>query len=159
MAEVLFNYKGIETIIECNLNDKMEDIINEFISKNENANKCLYFLDNGDKINEKLIFNQQANEIDNKRKKMNILVYDVEKEKNNKILENIIKSKEVICPVCNENIIISIKDYKINLSDCKNGHIINNMLFEEFENNQKINISKIKCDKCKEKSIYDIYNN
>ena len=76
MVEVIFNYKGIETVILSNINDKMKDIINKFISKSENINKNIYFLYNGDNINKELTFDQQANEIDIKRKKMNILVYD-----------------------------------------------------------------------------------
>ena len=43
---------------------------------------------------------------------MQILVFD--KNENNNKEEKIIKSKEVICPECKENILISIKDYKIN---------------------------------------------
>ena len=50
------------------------------------------------------------------------------------IYVNIIKSKEVICPECNENILINVKNYKINLIDCKNGYIETNLLFEEYEN-------------------------
>ena len=34
------------------------------------------------------------------------------------------KSKDIICPTCGENILISFKNYKISLLDCKNGHII-----------------------------------
>ena len=121
MVEVIFNYKGIETVILSNINDKMKDIINnKYISKSENINKNIYFLYNGDNINKELTFDQQANEIDIKRKKMNILVYDEEKEENNKNIGNIIKSKEIICPECNENILININNYKINLNECKN---------------------------------------
>ena len=160
MVEVIFNYKGIETIIQCNINDKMKDIINKFISKTQNNIKNKYYFYNGDKINEELTFNKQANEIDNKRKKMNILVYD-EEEKNDKDDKDksIIKSKEIICPECKENILIKFQNNKINLYECKNNHIKNNILLEEYENTQKIDISKIKCDKCKEKSINDTYNN
>ena len=46
---------------------------------------------------------------------------------------NIIKSKSIICPECKENIRIKINDYKIKLYDCKNGHNIDNILFEEYE--------------------------
>ena len=119
----------------------------------------LYILYNGDKINEELTFSQQATEKDNERKKMNVLVYDKEKEENRKNIGYLVKSKEIICPECNENILINFKNYKINLCECRNGHIKNNILFEEFENNQKIDLSKIKCDKCKEKNINNIYNN
>jgi len=158
MAEVFFNYKGNTTTIQCNINDLFKDIINKFIAKIQNNKNNLVFLYNGnDKINEELTFEKQANNVDNQRKKMQILVFD--KNENNNIEEKIIKSKEVICPECKENILISIKDYKINLTQCKNNHIKNNILLDEYEATQKINLSKIKCDKCKEKSLNDIYNN
>ena len=30
MAEVIFNYEGIDTTIQCNIDDKMKDIIDKF---------------------------------------------------------------------------------------------------------------------------------
>ena len=53
---------------------------------------------------------------------------------------------------------IIIKDYKINIT-CKNGHIINGINFNEFENTQIIDISKIKCEECQEKDKSNTYNN
>ena len=159
MVEVLFTYKGIETIIQCKISDKMKDIINQFITKTQIIANNIYYLYNGDKINEELTYEEQANGIDRQRKKMNILVND---KQNNIIINNngnIIKSKDIICPECKENILIKIKDYKINLYECKNNHIKNNILFEEYENLQNIDISKIKCDKCNDKSINDTFNN
>ena len=159
MAEILFTYKGIETSIQSNIDDKMEEIINKYVTKSENISKKIYFVYNEERVNKELTFSQQANEIDNERKKMNILVFDEEKEENFKNLGNMIKSNEIVCPECNENILINVKNYKINLKECKNGHIKNDILFEVFENNQKIDLSKIKCDKCNEKSINNTYNN
>ena len=156
MAEISFIYKGIEIKIQSNLNDKMKDIINKFILKIENNNKQKYFIYNGNQINEVLTFYQQANETDKKSKKMNIVVEDVE---GTYIKEEKKKSKEIICPECEENILINIKDYKITLYECKNNHIKNKILLDEFENTQKIDISKIKCNKCFEKSLNKIYNN
>ncbi len=45
MVEVTFSYDGINTIIQCNSNEKMKDIIQKFlikIGKNENENNLLY---------------------------------------------------------------------------------------------------------------------
>ena len=39
----------------------------------------------------------------------------------------------------------------MNLYNCKNNHNINNILINEFENMEKIDISKIICDNCKKK--------
>ena len=150
MAEVLFNYKGIETILECNINDKMKIIKDIFISKNK-INKHVYFIYKDMKINEEFTFEEQANEMDNKRKRMDILVYD--NFDSNILKENIIMSKEIICPECKENIFINIKDYRINLTECKNKHTRNNILLQDFKNTQKKDLFKLKCEECKGKSI------
>jgi hypothetical protein len=89
---------------------------------------------------------------------MNIIVND----NNNNIDKNNIsikKSKDIICPICNENIKLYIEDYNIFLYECKNKHEIDNILINEFEETQKIDISKIKCEECKEKNKNETYNN
>ena len=157
MSEVIFNFKGIETKVQCNIYDTMKIIKNKFIIKTQIDENKIYFLYNGGKINEELTFLQQANELDRKAKIMNILVF--EKEEKTNIKQHRIKSKEIICPYCGENILITFKDNKIYLYECKNGHSITNILYEEYENTQKIDLSKIKCDKCKEKTKGNTYNN
>jgi uncharacterized protein CbrC (UPF0167 family) len=100
-------------------------------------------------------YEELSNQNDKLRNKMNILVNDMNigKEK-----EVIIKSKNVICPICQELIKMDIHDYNIFLYECKNGHEIDNILLNEFEDKQKINLSKIECDKCK-KNKSQIFNN
>ena len=158
MVEVIFNYEGINTIIQCNINDKMKDIINRFlikIGKNENDNNLLYIY-GANIINYELTFIQQANELDKNRNKMNILVKS--NNDNNKEIKEII-SKDIICPECGENIFINIKDFKINLYGCKNNHKINNILINKYENNQKIDLSKIICNECNENNKSNTHNN
>ena len=46
MAEVVFNYEGIDTTIQCNLDDKMKDIIDKFLVKNNGNENNLCFLYN-----------------------------------------------------------------------------------------------------------------
>ena len=58
----------------------------------------------------------------------------------------IIKSNEVICPRCNENCLIKIKDYKVILYNCKDNHETI-LSMNEYEETQKINLSNIKCNK------------
>ena len=74
MAEAIFNYEGINTTIQCEINEKMKDIINRFLIKLEKKENNLYYLYNGTQIDYELTFNEQANDIDKNRKKMNILV-------------------------------------------------------------------------------------
>ena len=55
---------------------------------------------------------------------------------------------------------IDIKDYQINLSKCKNGHKINNILLKDFEKTQYIDKSKINNNKClKHNNNFDAYCN
>jgi len=86
---------------------------------------------------------------------INILVNSIDEMSNN----NLIKSKYIICPKCKEKARIKINDYKIKLYDCKNGHNIDNILLEEYENTQKIDISKIICNICNINNKSKAYNN
>ena len=140
MAEVIFNYEGIETIIQCNINDKMKDIINKYLIKIKKEKDNLYYLYNGNKINKELTFNEQANDLDKNRNKMNIIVNNTNEDLNKK---NEIISKDIICPECKENIIIEFNNNKINLNRCKNNHNINNILLNKFEDTQKIDLNII----------------
>jgi len=141
--EILIIYEGQETIIQCNnVEDKIKDIINKFKNKIKIEDNNLYYIFNGEKINEELKLNQIIK--DKNGKKIKILVYN----NRNKETETEIISNEVICPQCKENILLNIKDYKINLYECKNGHKIENILLNEYENLQKIDYSKIICNKC-----------
>ena len=155
LAEVEFNYKGSKVIIHCQENEKMKNICQNFINKIKENKNNIYFSYNGNagkSFNENLTFGQMINSEDKKRNKMNILVH--ENEVNNK-LKDIIKSRDIICPICSESIKIKINDYKITLFGCKNKHRIDNILINEFENTQKINNKNIKCEICKnmDKSI------
>ena len=44
MAKVIFNYKGIETIIQSNLNNKLKDIYKKYEIKIRKDISKLYFL-------------------------------------------------------------------------------------------------------------------
>ena len=147
MAEVEFIYNGLRTIIQCNLKEKMKDISKRFKDKMNINKQNIYYSYNGKiGINEELIFEEVANIEDKRRKKMNILVFDNMIETKNK---EIIKSKNIICPECKESIRMNINEYKINLFKCKNGHNIDNILLDHFEETQNINIAHISCDICK----------
>ena len=136
--------------IQCNIEDKMKDIINKFKNKIQNENKNLFFIYNGDKINEELKFKQIINNKD--MKKISILVFNNKDNENDNNKKEIISNK-IICPECKENILINIKDYKINLYECKNGHKIENISLNEYKNLQKIDLSKIICNECYKNSF------
>ena len=73
--------------------------------------------------------------------------------------EGIIKSKEIICPKCYEICSMKMKDFTIKLYDCKNLHVTKNISLDEFENTQKINISKIICNNCNNNNKFNTSKN
>ena len=158
MAEVIFLHAGVPINIQCKVNDKMKDIIKKLKEKVEIASGNVYFLYIGAVLNNELLtFEQLANQDDKLRKKMIITIMDNTSTDIKK--KEIIKSKNIICPKCNENIRMDIKEYKMNLSKCKNGHNIENILFNEFEETQNINLTEITCDICKKSDKSKTYNN
>ena len=149
---IVFDLKGVEIIVQSDAHEKIEDVYKNFLSKIENDISKINFIYNKKKIDKKLSFEKIANNIDKKR---NIINISLEEENKNIINENLINSKAIICPICYESINLNVIDYKISLYDCKNKHMINNILFNEFENIQKIDLSKIICNICN-KSINSI---
>ena len=162
MSEVEFNYNGIKTIIQCKSNEKMKNICQNFANKIQiNKNEIYFSYDGkaGIQFNEELTFEEMINKKDKKRNKMSILVLQNENIYKEEEKNDIIKSKEIICPKCGENIRMDIIDYKITLYECKNRHKIENILLDKFEKTQKIDRVKIKCDLCKDNNKSNVYNN
>jgi len=157
MVEVEFICKQQVTIIQCELDNKMKEIYNKFISKVEVDLNSIYFLYSGNKIdNNELTIDKIITLNDRKIKKMKIIVELINEIKINKSL---IKSNEIICPKCKEKAKININDYNIKIDGCKNNHIIDNILFDKFENLEMIDISKIICEYCKINNKNDSYEN
>ena len=158
MAEVIFNYEGIYTTIKCYINDKMKDIIKEFlikINKQQDNNKLCY-LYNGKRIKYVLTFEEQANDLDRNRKKMNILV-----TRNDGSINEIkqIISKDIICPICEENTLMDIQNFKIKFHRCKYNHEKGNITLYDYEETQKIDLDRIKCHICNSNNKDNTHNN
>ena len=158
MVELIFNYNQVQTLIQANLNDSFNSIIQKYVNKTKLDINNIYFVSDCKKIsnNEKVknIMNQTEKSI----KRKIILVLSINSTINNDNI-NMIKSKDIICPICKEICIYEIKDHKIKLYGCKNGHEIDNIKLDEFNNNQNIDISQIICDKCKNNSKANTFNN
>ena len=158
MAKVIFKFNGTETLIQCQIEDKMKDICQKFSIKIQINIDKLMFIYGGDIINLDMKYEEIVNRIDKQNLRMNILVYE-----NNDInmineKERIIKSKDVICPKCGEKCLINIEESKVILNKCKNNHetIID---LKEYENTQRINENKIICEMCTENNKSNSYNN
>ena len=156
MSKVRFNFKGEETILQCNNDEKMEEICKRYAQIIKQDIDKLIFLYSWNIIDEELKYEEQINGEDKIRNEINILVF----EKNKTIMnKQKLLLKEIICPICQGNVFMKINDYQINLSNCKNGHNKNNILLKEFNNIQNIDISKIICDICKIKNKSNTYKN
>ena len=155
MAEITldFIYNGNSTKIQCKRDEYMKDIFKRYIGKIDKNVGELYFICNGNKINEELKLEQ----INNKDNEIRILVNNInDKTVDNKETEK--KYKDIICPKCGEICIIDIKDYKLILNKCINKHKIENILLDEFDDLQKNNKLNIICNNCN-KDKKEIYNN
>ena len=148
MINIIFNYKNTETTIQCQEDEKLEDACKKFVSKmNINLDDLIYIC-NGEQLN----LNKKVKEI-NKI----ILVYN-KKLTEIKNEDRIIKSKDIICPECGEICIIKINNFNVKLYECKNNHEFI-MSFNEFDNSQKINESKIICNVCNKNNKSKTFNN
>ena len=157
MVEVEFIYQQQITIVQCELNNKIGDIYKRFISKVGIDINSVYFLYSGNKIdNNELTIDKLININDREIKKMKIIVESINQIEIN---EALIESNEIICPKCKEKAMININNYNIKIYGCKNNHIIDNILFENFENLQMIDISKILCEECKINNKKESYEN
>ena len=158
MASIEFIYNGNNIIlIQCDINDRMKEIINKYILKTSIDKNSVIFLYSGNIIDEQLKLSEII-ERDKKdiKDKIKILVNSLDNINNNKSL---VKSKYIICPKCKENIKYKMNEYKIYLYECKNGHRMNNILLDEFEKTQYIDISKIECNQCKESNKSNTHKN
>ena len=87
-------------------------------------------------------------ELEKQNQKIKVLVNMLEDKSDDK-KDVIIKSKDIICPECSEPCIITLENCKIKLFGCVNNHITKDIGLLDFPETQKIDISKIICDKCK----------
>jgi hypothetical protein len=151
MVEIEFDFNQVKTNIQAKLNDPFQYVINKFMQKSLLQPGSVSFLVNGKVINPNGSVESHMSNLNKQNKKMNIIVTMIENEDPNK-QQNIVKSKDIICPQCKEPCSITTEDYKIKLYECINGHTTEDIKFIDFENTQMINESEIKCDKCKFKN-------
>ena len=162
--QIEFEYSGNKIQVFGKEDDTMKNIIDKFFTKtNLNLERNeLFYLYNGENLD--ALSNTTLNKImtkeDYKNGTMKIISYN---NNNNYLNQNDqifkLKSKYIICPKCEENCLLEIKNYKYSLYGCKNGHKISNLDINEFEESQKIDQTKINCDFCKSNKKSDTYNN
>ena len=141
--EITFNYFGVDFLYKCNNTKETFNDIFHKLKNNVDINSII-FLYSANPIDGNKSISKKISKTDLERNKMSIVVMDKIKE-----IESVWKlSKDIICPKCGECAKLDIDDYKIILQ-CKNKHNLRNILLNEYEDTQKIDISKIICDECK----------
>ena len=155
MLKIEFEYHNTKIIIPAICEEKMRQVCSKFTQKTQINPEQIYFMYSGNMINLDLSVDQMISQKDKLSKMMPIIVmdYPYESEKNNKTI-----SPYIICPICKEPARYELKDYRIRIYNCKNGHNIDNILLKDFENTQTIDESLIICDNCKIKNRANILN-
>ena len=143
---IKFIYNGQELVIQYKKYELMKNVLQRYLSKIQKTQDDVYFLYNGKILDE----NTKLYEINRASDELVFLVYDKidENDNNNNQEKNISYSEDIICPKCGESSIITFSNDKINLSSCDKGHEIDDILFKNYKDTQKINEDEIKCNKC-----------
>ena len=77
MSSIIVLYQGEEVIIPCNKDEKLKEILKRFALKANVEINEIYFVYNGNKVNEELKFDELANGEDKERNKMNVLANEI----------------------------------------------------------------------------------
>ena len=135
--KVLFIYNKTKNEIYCHKEDYIKDIYKKYALKIKVDIDSIYFLYNGNIINEDLKFKDNINQINNDNNE-EITIYVENIIQNDK---NLINLKDIICPKCGE---------KTKNEKCKNGHNIINEIknlrkkIDVFKNSINEIINKLK---------------
>ena len=142
--QLTFVYQNIPTVMQCKKDEYVRGLLNRYVIKIDKNVNDLLFLYNGSILNSEL----KLEEIFKQDEVSQIMVQENEIEDDIEEEEVKVISKEIICPDCGECCSINIKDYKITLNKCKNGHNITNIFFNEYYGGQVIDERNIKCNDC-----------
>ena len=155
MIDIEFKYLQNIIVITSNLNDNFSTVFSNFYKRVEIEPNSVMFLFDNKKISENKKIIDFISETEKLNNKITISVIPLNINNNHKIFE---VSKEIICPKCSRQCRIKMKDYLIELYDCKNNHTTI-MKIDEFYQSQKIDLKDIKCNICKIKNLGNIYMN
>ena len=143
MSIIIFKYLSNDILIPAIETETISIVLDRFCQKVMKEKRNLCFLNNGSILNEQLLITSIR---PNDENKIIILVNEINNYTGGPYFK---KSENIICPQCKESIIISVKGYKISLSQCKNGHKYDNLLLSQFNELQTEDISQILCGVCK----------
>ena len=155
MIQIEFDYNQQITVIQAKLDEPFKVAIDKYLLKVLLDPNNVFFIANGRQINPEDKIENQISQSNKENKKLKILVQLIERTT---IIEQFAKSKDIICPECKEPCRIKTDNFKISLFGCINNHT-KTLKIKDFIDSQKINISNIKCEKCKIKNKGNCPNN
>ena len=147
MIQIQFEFNQQLTTVQSNLDEKFKFVIDKYLQKSLLNPNNIIFLLKGKKINPEEKIENQMNEIDKQNQNLKVLVQLIEEENPN--IQETIKSKEIICPVCYEPCRIKSDNFKLELFGCINNHITKDIKIKDFPTTQKLNIANIICQNVK----------
>ena len=153
-----FCFYGQEIKVQCLKDNTMELVFQKFCEKAKTDIKSVYFLCNGNMVNN---YNKKVGEMLNGHNTLKLIVQDIENDDDIINAQEKIFPKEILCPECDEekSCIINISDYKITLNKCDNNHNSEKILLKKYlEKAKNVDNSKIKCENC-ETTKSKVYNN
>lgn len=101
MINIEFDYNKEITIIQAKTKDKFKDVINKYIQKSFLDLNFLSFLTNDKEINPENEVEKIMNEKNKEYKYLRVIVQVID------------KSKEIICPECQESCKLRINNFKL----------------------------------------------
>ena len=133
MIEIVFDYNQQITNIQAKLDEPFKEAINKYLQKSLLEPNNTYFFANGRIINPEDKIENQISPLNKENKKFKVLVQLIERTT---ILNEFVKSKDIICPSCYEPCRIKFENYQIYLFGCINSHT-NNFKIKDFFGSQK----------------------
>ena len=147
MASVEFVLNSVPTIIQCSEDETMMSICQKFAKMIKKNISDIFFLYNGGPIDLQATFKDQASKADKENQRMKIIAQTLSDSDSptEKVLS---KSKDIVCPQCGELCFFHLRDHKISLVGCKQGHKEENIALADIEQTQMIDESTIVCQSC-----------
>ena len=153
MAQLIFRFNSQDIIHNYQQGEQISSILQSFCHNVGIKRDNFAFLCNGTVLNDQSIIQSLT---PNNNNQIIILVTDIGTSPPTKPVMR--QSESIICPICKESIVLSVRDFKVSLFKCKNGHRMDNIPLSKFKETQNIDISKILCGECKS-SKANIYEN
>lgn len=153
MAELIFRFNSQDIIHNYQQGEQISSILQSFCHNFGIKRDNFAFLCNGMILNDQSTIQSLT---PNNNNQIIILVTDIGTSPPTKPVMR--QSESIICPICKESIVLSVRDFKVSLFKCKNGHRMDNIPLRKFKETQNIDISKILCSECK-CSKANIYEN